>query len=77
MEIKDILSCESDVVSGSVVFKGSRVPVDTLFANLSIEEFLENFPTIERKQVEDVLLLALQELKAHFPRNLWGKHDEK
>lgn len=67
MRVQDLLSCDPEVVSGAVVLKGSRVPVDTLFANISIEDFIENFPTIERSQAEAVLSLAVSELKKHFP----------
>jgi uncharacterized protein (DUF433 family) len=67
MRVQDFLSCDPEVMSGAVVLKGSRVPVDTLFANISIEEFIENFPTIERSQAEAVLSLAVDELKKHFP----------
>ena len=53
-------------VSGSWVFRGSRVPVQALFENLeegaSIEDFLLWFPGVERKQVEAVLEYARQSL---------------
>ena len=46
-------------VSGAWVFRGTRVPVSSLFENLkdgaSIEQFLEWFPGVERWQVETVL----------------------
>ena len=46
-------------VSGAWVFRGTRVPVSTLFENLkdgaSIEQFLEWFPGVERWGVEAVL----------------------
>ena len=49
-------------VSGLPVFKGTRVPVRSLFNYLSygytIEGFLENFPTAERKQILKTLELA-------------------
>ena len=67
MKITDVLSSDPEIVSGAVVLKGSRVPVDALFANISIEAFLENFPTIERSQAEALLSLAVNELKKHFP----------
>lgn len=67
MRAQDLLSCDPEVMSGAVVLKGSRVPVDTLFANISIKEFVEDFPTIERSQAEAVLSLALDELKRYFP----------
>ena len=62
--MKDWESCEaverySDRVSGAWVFRGTRVPVSSLFTNLkggaSIEQFLEWFPGVKRSQVEAVL----------------------
>lgn len=67
MNVQDVSSCRQDTVSGAVVIKGSRVPVDTLFAHVSIDEFLESFPTISRDEAEAVLMVALDELKKHFP----------
>lgn len=72
MKITDVLSSDPEIVSGAVVFKGTRVPVDALFENMadgmSVEEFVENFPTVEREQVEAVLQLLTEEIKRHFPR---------
>lgn len=31
MKAHDVMSCDPDIVSGAVVFKGTRVPVETLF----------------------------------------------
>jgi len=49
-------------VSGTWVFKGTRVPVRALFENLegggSIDDFLEWFPGVSREQVEAVLAHA-------------------
>ena len=46
-------------VSDAWVFKGTRVPVRALFENLrdgaSINDFLQWFPGVTRKQVEQVL----------------------
>jgi uncharacterized protein (DUF433 family) len=51
-------------VSGAWVFRGSRVPVQSLFENLqagaTIEDFLEWFPGVQRQQVEAVLEYATQ-----------------
>jgi uncharacterized protein (DUF433 family) len=48
-----------DKVSGTWVFRGTRVPLAALFENLrdgaSIEEFLAWFPGVQRAQVEAVL----------------------
>jgi uncharacterized protein (DUF433 family) len=70
MKATDVLSSDPEIVSGAVVFKGTRVPVDALFENLaggmSVEEFLDDFPTVERSQVEAVLQLASDDLKRQF-----------
>lgn len=55
-------------VSGAWVFRGTRVPVSALFANLeggaTVEEFLEWFPGISRDQVNGVLEHATRSLTA-------------
>jgi uncharacterized protein (DUF433 family) len=55
------ITIDPDIVSGTPVFTGTRVPIQTLFEWLeteSLEEFLENFPTVEREQAIAVLHLA-------------------
>ena len=46
-------------VSGAWVFRGTRVPLSSLFENLkdgaTVEDFLEWFPGVGRAQVEEVL----------------------
>ena len=53
-------------VSGTWVFRGTRVPVRALFENLrdgaSIEDFLSWFPGVQREQVEAVLDHELESL---------------
>ena len=53
-------------VSGSWLFKGTRVPVAALFENLeagaTVDEFLEWFQGVGREQVESVLKHAEQSL---------------
>ena len=62
---------EKDVLSGEPVFRGTRVPVSALLENLengvSLDEFLENFPTVTREQAVKVLEFfktSLSQLKA-------------
>ena len=54
-------------VSGAWVFKGTRVPVKALFENLedgaTVDEFLEWFPGVARRQVEAVLVFAAASLE--------------
>ncbi|WP_040630822.1 DUF433 domain-containing protein [Fortiea contorta] len=50
-----IITASPDVMSGTPVFAGTRVPVQTLLdylkAGESIDDFLEGFPTVKREQV--------------------------
>ena len=53
------VSADPDVVSGALVFRGTRVPVDALIENLeaglTLDDFLDNFPTVSRDQAVQVL----------------------
>jgi uncharacterized protein (DUF433 family) len=57
--LPSVLDRNEDKVSGSLVFRGTRVPVAALFENLkdgaSVDEFLEWFPGVTRSQVETLL----------------------
>ncbi len=59
---------DAQIVSGSWVFAGSRVPVRALFDNLedgaTVDDFLEWFPGISRTQVQAVLEHASRSLEA-------------
>jgi uncharacterized protein (DUF433 family) len=50
-----IVSRRPDVMGGTAVFHGTRVPVQTLLdyleAGESINDFLEGFPSVKREQV--------------------------
>ena len=52
---RDVISCRPDVMGGAPVFRGTRVPVQTLLdyleAGESIDEFLAGFPSVTREQV--------------------------
>lgn len=52
---QSLISCSSDVMGGTPVFAGTRVPVQTLLdyleAGETINNFLEGFPTVSRVQV--------------------------
>ena len=58
---------DSEKVSGSWVFRGTRVPVVALFENLeggaSVEDFLSWFPGVTREQVEAVLDYTIESLR--------------
>lgn len=56
------LASNPDVLSGETVFKGTRVPVaallDNIEAGLTLDEFLDNSPTVTREQAIQVLEFA-------------------
>ena len=53
------ITIDPEILGGTPVFRGTRVPVDALLTNLeaglSMDEFLENFPTVTREQAVKVL----------------------
>lgn len=59
---RDVVTCDPDVVSGTPVFRGTRVPVTTLFDYLlhgkSLAEFYDEFPTVTQEHVLGVLRSA-------------------
>lgn len=63
---KSIITCSPDVMGGTPVFAGTRVPVQTLLdyieAGDSIDEFLKGFPTVSRAQI----IAFLEEAKARM-----------
>ena len=59
--IDRIITIDPEIMSGTPVFTGTRVPVQSLFDWLeteTLDEFLENFPTVSREKAIEVLRLA-------------------
>jgi uncharacterized protein (DUF433 family) len=56
------ITVDPHVISGAPVFAGTRVPVaafiENLEAGISLDEFLDNFPTVKREQALRVLEFA-------------------
>jgi uncharacterized protein (DUF433 family) len=61
--MEQAISRDPDVMHGTPVFRGTRVPVQTLFEYLeggeTLEDFLEGFPTVSR----ELAIQALEEAK--------------
>jgi uncharacterized protein (DUF433 family) len=61
-----MISASPDVMGGTLVFAGTRVPVQTLLdylkAGESIDDFLDGFPTVTREQVIALLEEAGRQL---------------
>lgn len=53
---------DPEILGGTTVFIGTRVPIKTLFEYLedgcSLDEFLDNFPTVKRKDAIALLEAA-------------------
>jgi uncharacterized protein (DUF433 family) len=55
----EVVERDPDLLSGAWVFRGTRVPISSLFENLkdgvTADEYLNLFPGVNRSQVERVL----------------------
>jgi uncharacterized protein (DUF433 family) len=62
MRIQDIIHIDKEIMSGQPVFVGTRVPVDSLFdhleAGISLDEFLDDFPSVTKEQAISLLEIA-------------------
>jgi len=62
MDAKSIVSSDPEILGGTPVFAGTRVPLKNLIDYLeggdSLEEFLEDFPSVSREQAVAALELA-------------------
>ena len=62
MEIKELIQIDPEILGGQPVFKGTRVPIETLFDHLengaSLDQFLEDFPSVGREQSVAILEIA-------------------
>ena len=71
---RKVIHSDPDILGGTPVFVGTRVPVqnliDCLEAGDSLEEFLDSFPTVTREQAVAALEIAREALEssAHSSR---------
>ena len=63
---QSIINRDPEILGGTPVFKGTRVPVKAIFDYLeagdSLEEFLDDFPSVKRKQAVGLLEIARERL---------------
>ena len=66
-----LVSRDPEIMSGALCFTGTRVPVKNLFDYLeggsSLEEFLEDFPSVPRERAVAVLEAARASLSVDAP----------
>lgn len=62
MTVQELITCDPEIMSGTPVFRGTRVPIKALFGYLEgnepLDEFLDDFPTVERSQAIALIQLA-------------------
>lgn len=59
--MNNAINVDKEIMSGTPVFRGTRVPVAILFDYLEdnkLDSFLENYPTVTKEQVADVMKMA-------------------
>lgn len=65
-EQHEIIEIDPEKMSGTPVFRGTRVPIQNLFDYLeagdSLETFLDHFPTVERMQAVGVIELLREKV---------------
>lgn len=71
--VDQLITCDAEIMSGTPVFKNTRVPIKNLIDYLetgeSLDEFLEDFPSVSREQAVQILELATEVLLTHAHAN--------
>lgn len=67
MRPSELVTIDADILGGTPVFKGTRVPTKALFDyladGLSLDYFLETFPSVPRQLAVEVLHNSQRELE--------------
>jgi uncharacterized protein (DUF433 family) len=70
-----VVYSDPEILGGTPVFVGTRVPVKSLFDYLeagdSLDEFLDSFPSVTREQAVAALELARSMTEAHAATGRW------
>lgn len=71
----DVINIDPEILGGTPVFKGTRVPIESLFDNLeagmSLEEFLEGYPSVKKEQALAVLDIASKIISSEKAKELY------
>ncbi|HKP12116.1 MAG TPA: DUF433 domain-containing protein [Blastocatellia bacterium] len=70
MKPTELIESDPEKLSGTPVFWGTRVPIQNLFDSLesgeSLDEFLDQFPTVTREQALGVLEASKESLLTRY-----------
>ena len=71
----DIINIDPEILGGTPVFNGTRVPIETLFDHLengiSLNEFLDDFPSVSKEQAVRLLEIAGKVVSAKNFKSLY------
>jgi len=72
--LKDVIVKDPDILGGTPVFRGTRVPLQALFDSIesgeTLEEFLEGFPSVSR----EMAVAALEQARELLSKVLVTNH---
>ena len=72
--LSDVIVKDPDILGGTPVFRGTRVPLQALFDSIeggeTIEEFLEGFPSVSR----EMAVAALEQARELLSKVLVTNH---
>jgi len=61
-KVRDYINIEKEILGGNPVFKGTRVPVESLFQHLekgiTLDQFLLDFPSVTKAQAIAIIEMA-------------------
>jgi uncharacterized protein (DUF433 family) len=76
MDIKTLITIDPETLGGTPVFTGTRVPVESLFdhleAGVPLDEFLDDFPSVNREQAVALLEAASKLLTSKNVEQLYA-----
>jgi uncharacterized protein (DUF433 family) len=76
MNVQDLITVDSEILGGQPVFKGTRVPVESLFdhlkAGVSLKDFIDDFPTVSMEQAVALLSIANRMLTSKNVADLYA-----
>jgi uncharacterized protein (DUF433 family) len=83
--VKRLITIDKEIQFGTPVFAGTRTPIFTLFEFMkggwSLDYYLENFPSVSKKQAEEAIAIAEKFLTskklASLYENLTGRKRPK
>jgi uncharacterized protein (DUF433 family) len=62
----DVINIDPEILGGTPVFRGTRVPIESLFdwleSGILLDEFLDQFPSVSREQA-----IALLDMPGEIP----------